>query len=341
MNLWESWYLNYTESEAIDEDLINELTLWGARFVRYFCLGGYAKNQSPLTLLPHEAMGILSFLYRDGVDIERILNLAEEFTEDGDIRIPVQWLAEPQEMAYIHTTWTHNLLHGHETEGFWLTPHLDINRLPTEQQICMLLDSVEFILEMANFLEETDRVRVDTWAKLLYGEKMMQMSSNLLDQSSLTEMNGLHKKPSRTRIRTLKSALVNFCRADYLDFNDILVRGRPVTEKEAKKIASRLDLVSTVEAEVIQILDRLHRMADDTRVSTTCLSTPDYWLEKELESASEMLELAVDLDSLPSDDLHVLNGIIERASAYARLQAILSEDEKNAVLEWESDLYDE
>ncbi|MBN1314460.1 MAG: hypothetical protein JXA42_03295 [Anaerolineales bacterium] len=340
MNLWESWYLNYTESETIDEDLLAELTLWGARFVQNFSLGGYARNQSPFTLLPHEAMSVLSFLYRDGVDIERILDMAEEYTEGGSIRIPVQWLAEPKEMAYIHTTWTHNLLHGHETEGFWMTPHLDIETLPTERQICLLLDSVEFILEIANFLEETDRIRIDTWAKLLYGEKMMLLSSNLLDQSSLSVPGQPPKKATRTRIRTLKTALVSFCRADYLDFGDHLVYGRPVTEKQAKLLSTKLNLISSLEFKIVQLVDTLYRNSEGSLVSTTCLSTPDYWLEQALDTASAILYLASDAGSLSGDILHELSSVIERAAAYARLDAILSEEDRVAILRWESNLFD-
>ena len=180
MNLWEDWYLNYEASENIDDDLLNNLSLWSTRFSRFFILGGYAPGQSPLPIAPHDALGIIGFLFQDGVDIESLLEMAEDYGNDGETQIPVQWLADPQYMARIHTSWAHDLIHDSEGETFWLNLRSDLSSLSAEEQVCRLLDSAEFILEIGALFGESDRVRIDTWAKLLYSDKMLQAAEPLL-----------------------------------------------------------------------------------------------------------------------------------------------------------------
>lgn len=340
MNLWESWYQDYMASEIADRDMMENLTLWSSRFIEIFVLGGYAQNQSPFTLQTHEVLGLLSFLYRDGMDVEIVLDLAEDFTQDRGIQIPVQWLAEPQEMARMHTAWAHDIFHDRENEGFWLTPRTDLESMAPNDRICMLLDTAEFILELGSFLGESERIRIDTWAKLLYGEKMLQASSTLLIGQAAAALSRAQRNDSYFRDPpSLELALVSYCRADKLDESNAIIQGPPIDERQAESLAGMLALSSTDEEELAQTVEHLCLDSGESRISSTYLSDSQQWLEGFLHAA-QMILIGESSESQISDvSLEKLATYLEQASSLARVNGILSVEQRAQVRRWALDIF--
>lgn len=335
MNLWEAWYLNYEASEAIDDELFNDLSLWSARFAQYFTLGGYVRGQSSLPILPHEALSIIGFLYQDDVDIDELLDMVEEFCSADEIQIPILWLSDPQQMARIHTSWAHDILHDSENENFFLNPRDDLPSLPPDDQICWLLDSAEFILELGEYLDESDRVRLDTWAKLLYADKMMQVSEPLVaGQAGVALIAEEEQQRPPLGDGTLVYALTHLCRADRLEAGHTLVQGPAISESQAQALADELQLSPADEQALIQVLESLFMHLDDDQVSSTYLSDTQQWLEGMLFLAQALLAQH-ELDEQPADTvLPELENRLDLATDLVRLGHRLSADQQDLIRQW-------
>ena len=336
-NLWESWYDSYQAAQTIETDLADDLSMWSAEFAQRFVLGAYAEGIPIFPILPFEALSLLSLLYHDGIDIDMLIDLAEEYSEIGDIKIPVQWLADPQEMARIHTAWAHSILHEEEAAGFGINIREDLDQLPPEERICWLLSTAEFILETSALLDELACVRVDTWAKLMYTDKMIQATGPLLI-NELWESTRQHQAESASpESKSLASALSSYCRIDQFDVDNNLIHGPQVSEHSSEELAATLTLLPSTEKELALTIEQLYLDSDESKISSTYLSDTQRWLEGAIFHA-RLIVTDNSEDQLQGDPFRQLQNRLNQAVSLARINALLSAEERGQIRKWASNL---
>jgi hypothetical protein len=221
-----------------------------------------------------------------------------------------------------------------------LTARPDLNRLPAAERVCWLLDAAEFILEMALMTNEAARVRIDTWAKLLYGERMLRASAPVLMlQANSAAAERRHHEIVASEVLGLPDALVAYCRADRLIKGHNLMQGPAIKEDQSIALSAALRLSQATQVELAQILEYLFLSLDEDPVSSTCLSDPLVWLEGTVHSAQSVFNHPRDGDALSGPELILLGRYLAQATALSRLNHLLTTRQQSKIRHWAAELF--